>query len=256
MSSHKPTERVINILNIVSKNPNKLTLSNISKLLNIPKSTLSPILKTLVESELLDFEATNQTYTVGLETFQIGQSYLNNINGLDIIKSHMRSIVNECNETCQLGINHKDEVLYLTKIESHQPIKLLSSIGRNLPLYCTGLGRVLLFEYSEEQIRELYPTNLPKFTEYTINNLDDIIALIQKGKEEKFAYEKQEITSDACCIAVPIIINNSIQAAIGVSLPIIRATDEHLNNILSLLKLHSKLISNELSNLNINHIFL
>ncbi|WP_291255237.1 IclR family transcriptional regulator [Fusobacterium sp.] len=254
MSSHKPTERVINILNVVSKNPNKLTLSNISKQLNIPKSTLSPILKTLVESELLNFDIATQTYAVGLETFQIGQSYLNSINGLDIVKSHMRSIVNECNETCQLGINHRNEVLYLTKVESRQPIKLLSSIGRNLPLYCTGLGRALLFEYSEEDIRELYSEELDKFTEYTINNLDDIVDLVNRCREEDYAYEKQEITTDACCIAVPIRINNSIQAALGVSFPVVRATEEHINDIISLLKLHSKMISHELSNLNINHI--
>lgn len=254
MNLHKPTERVINILNIISKNPNKLTLSNISKQLNIPKSTLSPILKTLVELELLNFEMTNQTYNVGLGTFQIGQSYLNNINGLDIIKSHMRTIVNECNEICQLGINHRNEVLYITKIESQQPIKLLSSIGRNLPLYCTGLGRALLFEYSKEEIKKLYPNKLEKFTEYTIDNIDTIIDLIEKCKLQKYAFEKQEITSDTCCFAVPIIINNNIQAALGVSLPIVRATEKHLDKIISLLNLHSKLISKELEDLNIKSI--
>ena len=46
MELHNPTKRVIDILNIISKNSDKLTFSNISKNLEIPKSTLSPILKT------------------------------------------------------------------------------------------------------------------------------------------------------------------------------------------------------------------
>ena len=142
---HNPTERVTNILKIIAKNSDKLNFSSISKLTNMPKSTLSPILKTLVELEFLVLDPISQTYSIGLATFQVGQAYLENVNGLEIIKSHMRSIVAQCNETCQIGINHNNEVLYLTKVECSLPIKLMSSIGRNLPLYCTGLGRVLLY---------------------------------------------------------------------------------------------------------------
>ena len=40
---HNPTERVTNILKIIAKNSDKLNFSSISKLTNMPKSTLSPI---------------------------------------------------------------------------------------------------------------------------------------------------------------------------------------------------------------------
>ena len=50
---HNPTERVTNILKIIAKNSDKLNFSSISKLTNMPKITLSPILKTLVELEFL-----------------------------------------------------------------------------------------------------------------------------------------------------------------------------------------------------------
>lgn len=251
MELHKPTERVVNILNIISKNSGQLTFSNISKLIDIPKSTLSPILKTLVELELLVIDPTSQTYTIGLNTFQIGQTYLENINGLDLIKSHMRAIVNECNENCQVGINHNHEVLYLARIESSQPIKMMSSIGRNLPLYCTGLGRALLCEYSESTIKNLYSNELRKFTENTITDVNEIVKIIEKAKNDGYCEEIGEITSDAQCIAVPIISNGNIIAALGVSLPIFRASSESIEKIKHLLIEHSTIISKELENLNI-----
>lgn len=251
MELHKPTERVINILNIVAKNSGKLTFSNISKLINIPKSTLSPILKTLVELELLVLEPISQTYTIGLNAFQIGQIYLENINGLNLIKSHMRSIVNECNENCQVGINHNHEVLYLARIESSQPIKMMSSIGRNLPLYCTGLGRALLREYSESTIRNIYTKGLKKFTENTVSDVEKLLEIIKQEKENGFCEEIGEVTSDAQCIAVPIICNERVIAALGVSLPIIRASKEHIEKIKILLKKHSQEISKEFENSNI-----
>lgn len=254
MILHKPTKRVIDILNTISKNSEKLTFSEISKILDIPKSTLSPILKTLVELELISLNPLSQTYTIGLTAFQIGQVYLKNINGLDIIKSHMTIITNICNETCQLGIEHNNEVLYLLKVESTHPIKLMSSIGRNLPLYCTGLGRVLLCNYTPTEIRNLYTNPLSKFTEKTITDIDNLLKIVEQAKEENYAKEVGEITVDTCCIAVPIIINNKIQAALGISLPLFKATDDYLNNLIELLQEHSKLITDEFLLLNLNSI--
>lgn len=248
---HKPTERVTNILTIIAQNSGKLNFSSISKLTNTPKSTLSPILKTLVELEFLVLDPISQTYTIGLSAFQIGQIFLKNINGLDLIKAHMRNIVDECNETCQIGINHNNEVLYLTKVECAQPIKLMSSIGRNLPLYCTGLGRALLCSYSEESIKNLYSQGMDKFTENTITNVEDLIQIMDKVKKEGIAEEIGEVTSDACCIAVPIKVNNQIIAAIGISMPIFRAKKEKIEKIKKLLCEHSNSISKELENLNI-----
>lgn len=251
---HNPTERVTNILNIIAKNSGKLNFSSISKLTNMPKSTLSPILKTLVELEFLVLDPISQTYAVGLATFQVGQAYLENVNGLEIIKSHMRSIVAQCNETCQIGINHNNEVLYLTKVECSLPIKLMSSIGRNLPLYCTGLGRILLCDYSEDEIKKLYSNGMSQFTENTVTDIDELLEIIKKAKINKFAEEFGEVTSNACCIAVPIMINNRINAAMGVSFPIFRANPEELLKIKNLLIEHSTLISKELESLNIKSI--
>ena len=49
-------------------------------------------------------------------------------------------------------------------------------------------------------------------------------------------------------------INNKINAAMGVSLPIFRANQEDILKIKNLLKEHSLLISKELENLNIKSI--
>ena len=163
----------------------------------------------------------------------------------------MRAIVNECNENCQVGINHNHEVLYLARIESSQPIKMMSSIGRNLPLYCTGLGRALLCEYSESTIKNLYSNELRKFTENTITDVNEIVKLIEKAKSYGYCGEIGDITSDAECVAVPIISNGNIIAALGVSLSIFRVSSEQIEKIKILLREHSSAITKELENLNI-----
>ena len=251
---HKPTERVIDILNLISSSSKKLNLSNISKILNIPKSTLSPILKTLVEFQFIEQHPESLTYSIGLSSFKVGQKYLENINGLDLIKSHMRAIVKECNEICQLGICHNNEVVYITKVDSEQPVKLMSSIGKSLPLYCTALGRTFLTDYSNDEIKELYKNELYLFTKNTVKTVNDLIKIVETSRIQGFGEEIGEVTSDARCISFPIILNGNIKAAIGISLPIFRATENKINQIKFLLQEHSILISNELTSLNISDI--
>lgn len=51
---HNPTLRVVRILNLVNNYEEGISLVNISKKLTIPKSTLSPILKTLELTNFLE----------------------------------------------------------------------------------------------------------------------------------------------------------------------------------------------------------
>ncbi len=106
----------------------------------------------------------------------------------------------------------------------------------------------------EEEIRNLYSDGMNQFTENTVTDIEELLEIVKKAKINKFAEEFGEVTSDACCIAVPIIINNKINAAIGVSLPIFRANQEEILKIKNLLKEHSLSISKELENLNIKSI--
>lgn len=248
---HKPTSRVISILNLISEHPQKFSLSNISKMLNIPKSTISPILKTLIELEIIKQHPYLLTYSIGVSAFQIGQKYLENITGIDLIKSHMVSVVKECNEICQLGICHNNEVVYITKVDCEQPVKLMSSIGKSLPLYCTALGRVFLTSFSHEEIRTLYKNGIKPLTENTVNDVEKLLKIVDNDTKRGYSEEIGEVTSDARCIAFPLKINNNILAAIGISLPIFRSDENIMENIKESLKKHSKLISLELENLDI-----
>ena len=87
----------------------------------------------------------------------------------------MNNITALSNETCQLGIQSRNMVLYIAKKDSPQPIRLMSSVGKQLPLYCTGLGRALLAYKSEEEIRSLFPEVLTAYTPHTIATINDLL---------------------------------------------------------------------------------
>lgn len=237
MTNHNPTLRVINILNLVSQK-NELTLTEISNELEISKSTLQPILKTLANHGYLSQGNNNKTFKIGMSTFKIGQTFINDNNPYDVIRKSMKNIVSDCNEICQMGIydeNNPGHVLYIAKEEPLQSIALISNIGTSLPAHATALGKCLLAYFPKDYVKNLYSNGMEKLTENTISDLDTLLEEIKKVRINNFASECGESTEEIECIAVPLIQDNKAIASISVSLPMYRSSPEKISYIIDLL---------------------
>ena len=220
MEYHNPTLRVLRILELIDANSGGLSLSEIANLLDLPKGTISPILKTLA-----------------------GLSYASGQNALSIIRSEMRSIVSQVDEVCQMGVLVGQDVHYLLKEEGHAIISIISDVGHHLPAHVTGLGKALLSGLTDDEVRQLYAGY--RFFPYTPNSimdLDTLIAALQDIRSAGIAYESEESTAEICCVAVPLAENGQIKAAISVTTPKFRYTDEKKQQITQLLLKKRQLI--------------
>lgn len=113
MEYHNPTLRVLRILELIDANSGGLSLSEIANLLDLPKGTISPILKTLAATNYVVTDGS--LYKIGPHTFELGLSYASGQNALSIIRSEMRSIVSQVDEVCQMGVLVGQDVHYLLK---------------------------------------------------------------------------------------------------------------------------------------------
>ena len=234
MEYHNPTLRVLRILELIDANSSGLSLSEISNLLELPKGTISPILKTLAAANYIVPEG--NLYRIGPRAFELGLSYASGQNALSIIRSEMRSIVASVDEICQMGVLVGQDVHYLLKEEGHAIISIISEVGQHLPAHVTGLGKALLSGMTDEEVRRLYEGY--RFFPYTPNSIMDIdtlIAVLHDIRSAGIAYENEESTAEICCAAVPLAENGQIRAAISVTIPKFRYTDEKRQQITQLL---------------------
>lgn len=258
MELHNPTKRVLDILELLSKKNQGLTLNEISKSLNIPKSTISPILQTLTLTHFILKDETTLNYFIGVNAFKVGYSFLEHFNTLETIKKYMLAIVDEIDEICQLGILDHTDVIYIAKIEPVQAIKLESSVGKSLPAHATALGKALLSKYSEKEIKELYKNGMKKLTENTTSDIASLLKQIDIIKKTNVAHEVSESKDEIECVAVALKIKDTIFASISVSIPIYRSSKKKIESIKKIL-LKAKLdIEKELYNTGIpaNNLFL
>ncbi|ABR46727.1 Transcriptional regulator IclR-like protein [Alkaliphilus metalliredigens QYMF] len=247
---HRSTARVLDILKLLAFSDKGYSLTEISKLIGAPKSSLFPIVQTLHKRNFIALDQSSSKYTIGLNSFIVGSSYIEHLDIVSYIREEMKTIVASCSETCQLGILHKNEVLYIAKVDSSQPIRLISYVGKKIPAYATALGKALLSQFTDEEVQILYPEALVPYTENTIVNIKELIHQLQAVRKTKIAYEKEEVAEHIQCIAVPLEKSNQIIAAISISIPIFRVNKEKLLEIEKQLLKSKERIEQLLDNIN------
>ncbi len=232
---HNPTYRVISILQAISNHQEGFTLSELTKKTGIPLGTISPILKTLLNYRFLELDRSTNKYTIGIQSYYVGSSFISKNSTLDLIRQEMNSLSNNCNETCQLGILKGGQVFYLLKVEGQEAIRIVSEVGGSLPAYTTALGKVILSRYTEEELEQIYTEGLTPLTSRTITDINILKKQLKDVRISGFATEKGESGEHTSCIAVPICQNHEVVAGLSVVFPSFRGTEEKKELIKKLL---------------------
>lgn len=247
---HKPTLRVLVIFEEIRNSLNGLTMTEISNKTKIPMSTLSPIMKTLVENNFLEIK--DNKYLIGFCLYKVGNIYRNKSQALSIVRVYMEKIVEECNEICQLGIYENKMVFYLEKVEPKQSIKIVSNVGSRIPAYAPALGKSLLSQFPDEYIINIFDDKMQKITNNTTINIDELLTQIKFVRKNGFIYEYGEISTDIRCVATPLIVNEKVVAALSISIPLYRADEDNLNKCRNVLLKYKTIIESSLQGMEIN----
>ena len=240
---HKPTARVLEILELLSTAEESLRLADISRALEIPKSTLLPILQTMVQCRYLEKDGADR-YRLGMAMLGAAAAAGRRHSSQKFIRSCLKELVGEFRETCYYGVLDEDRVLYLEKVDSPQPIRMLTSIGRRLPAYATGIGKALLADHTLAQLEALYPNGLTPLTEKTVPNIQALSAQLEGAKKDGYAWEIEESTDHIRCFAVPVRIQGKITGAISMAIPLFRYQEEKKEEIIAALKKNAANLGN------------
>ena len=225
---HRSTQRALDIFELLAFGDNTAgcTLTENAAKLHAPKSSVSPIIHTLAANRYLKYDSDTARYRIGRRTFEIGSSYIKNDVFYSQAISIMQNIVNQCSETCHLGELQDQYIQYLMKVESPEPISMMSAPGKRLPANCTALGKALLCEYSLEELKDLFGGQLVKLTEHSVVDINVLYQQLLEVRQTGIAREKEENYQFVQCMATPIYKNGKPAVALSVSIPTFRYTGE------------------------------
>jgi DNA-binding IclR family transcriptional regulator len=188
-------------------------------------------------------------YKLGLQVLFLSRNLLNNSDIVTVSKPFLEKLSQEVNETVHLCIEDRGEVVYIDKIESTQTIRMYSRVGSRAPMYCTGVGKILLSDKNPDVFEEIVSkiNFIPK-TPSTITSKEQFIEEIEKVKSQGYALDNAENEIVLRCIAAPIFDHKGkIIASFSISGPSNRVTLELINDsLIEKMKQYSIAISRNL----------
>ncbi len=220
MKLNRTTQRTVEILKLVSKNSEGITLDDICMSLGLPKTSAYDIVTTLVEMGMVNVDrGQRQRYTIGLTAYRIGVNYTNNLDFISVLEPELKAFAKTIGKTVFFGVRSDHEVVYICKSEPENPIITTATVGTKNPMYCTSLGKAIL-AYSDDETRQQVISRIKfrKKTENTIMSREGLLRELEKVREQGYALDAREVEDHMECVGAPVFgPDGSVIGAISVS---------------------------------------
>ncbi len=198
-------DRALDIIEQLATSEAGLSITELSRRTDLPKSTVYRILSTFSSRHYIEKDEQTNMYVLGYKFIEIASVYLNKI----VLKTEavpfMHNLASTFSCVSYLGVLENNEVMYLERIEQFNSIRLYSQIGKREPLYCTALGKVLLSQLPPEEAEKIGRSlSYQKRTSKTITNYGELAREVEQARVDGYAIDHGEHVENSQCVAVPI----------------------------------------------------
>jgi DNA-binding IclR family transcriptional regulator len=238
-------ERALGMLEAVAQESEGLSNAEISRRLNIPKSSASYILRTLETQGYLTRDAESGKYRVGLKILSLSRGALGGRDVRGVALPIMRHLTHQTGLTCHLAVLDGPEAVYIEKVEPEGFIRMDTWVGRRMRVHATSVGKALVAYISQEQLEEiLRKSSMEKRTPKTITTLPRLLKELEKVRTQGYAVDDEENNLGARCVAAPVFDERGgIEASLGLSGTTQQVSPQTMPRILEALKDSARHIS-------------
>lgn len=219
----------LDVLEQFTGESDELGVTELSKRLKLHKNNVFRLLATLESRGYIEQNKATENYRLGIRCLQLGQTYVTQMGLLRQAHPIIESLATTAGETAFVAVLRKASVVPLDAVEASRPIRLTSRIGEALPLHCTAAGKIQLAFISDADLREALIEGLPKFTDTTIVDRQDLLTQLRTVAEQGYSLEMGEHLAEVNSIAVPIRdYTRNVVGSLAVSGPAYRMTAERI----------------------------
>jgi DNA-binding IclR family transcriptional regulator len=205
-----------------------LGLGELSQKLQLHKSTVHRLVMVLERHKLIERNAANGHYRLGLKLFELGTKAVSQLDLRDRSRPFLERLVLETSETVHLCLLDDSEVVYLDKVEPQRSVRMATSIGRRNPAHCTAVGKAIMAYLPPAQVEAIVrKQGMRAMTSNTITSLFELKKELFAIAERGYSVDNEEIEEGVRCVGC-VVRNFSGEpvAAISISGPAFRVTQE------------------------------
>ena len=225
-SSRQPLQTVVKALatlRLFSVEREWLGVREIGRLLELNSATVHNLLRTLAGSGLVEQHPETKKYRLGLGLVKLAGTKLAQLDVVTAASGPMKALMEKTRETITLSVLYGDDLLYLAKLESPQPVRVASRIGGGAPIHASANGKSLLAFQPEGDRERLLAPPLRRFTSETVTDARKLRAELRQIQAQDYAVDFAGYIADVHAVAAPIRdATGLVVASIGIVAPAAR----------------------------------
>lgn len=204
-------------------------VSEIASELGMAKSTVHVHLKTLEDHEFV--VQSEDGYQLGLRFLDIGIQVRDNHSIVELARPELTELAAETGETCWLAVEENGKCVFVDMVSGDQALQTRGRIGQREYMHCVSAGKAMLAHLPDERVAEIIDEHgLPKLTENTIVDEDELYRELEMVREQGYATNNGEEVAGLLAIAAPIVSDNEVIGGVSVSGPENRLKRDSISN--------------------------
>ena len=229
----KSLHKALDIIDAVSK-LGSAGIRDISSMTGFPTTTVHRIAATLVKRQYFNQDPTTKNYSLSLRFLELGTKVHQQFDLPAIARPHLQKLMSETGESANLAICDGDSVVYLDQVQSNKSmLKIFTQLGMRAPLYCTGVGKAFLSQWSIAELDSfLKRTRFITHTPNTLTSRSKILKELEQISSRGFSVDNEEMEAGVRCVAALIFDHRQeAVAAVSISGAAMRITPERIENL-------------------------
>jgi len=201
-------ERAIEILGILERYPEGVSIRDLTEQLNQPRSTVYRILNTLHRHAFVRRTSAG-VYVLGSRLLALASQVRVDVAAFDLVAistRHMRRLANETGEACKISVpDGAGKVHIIAAVPGTQSYALHPAVGQTFPLHAGAASKMIMAHLPQEELEAVLKNPLPQFTSRTLVDPKKLQAELRRIKQQGWAEDRGEHGSSVHALAAPIV---------------------------------------------------
>lgn len=224
------------ILRLFAPNRLEISVTDVSNLLGMPKSSASRLLKAMLEAGFLARMNNSPRYKVGNLIFEVSRLYRLSSSLIDATDEALKSICTQTGHTGYISVLDGADVLVIRMHQGSHTLRVFTPLGQRAPAFAVANGRSLLARLPDDEVRRLHSEGLVPPSPNSPQTVDELLGALDRVRRQGWAEANDEAIAGVGSISVSVADSETREAiSFCISYPVSNITSGDRERNISLL---------------------